>query len=235
MNSSTTARGVVLLALLCARGVPVFSQTGETDKSEPERTVFTAREVTRRAQVISKVEPPYTEEARKNEITGTVRVRLVLNATGEVTNVTPVTELPYGLTDKAVEAARKIKFTPALKDGRPVSQWAVVDYNFDIYYDLDEVSRPPSLVSVPQPVMTEEARQRKVRGTVVLEVALTRLGTAHVVRVIKGLPHGLTESAIEAAKQIKFQPALKGSRPVSTLVETNFKFPPEEGDDKRPQ
>ena len=95
--------------------------------------IFNTREVTRRAQVLSRPEPLYTEEARRNQITGTVTLRLVLNANGTVTNITALSRLPDGLTERAIEAARQIRFVPAEKDGRPVSQYATIQYNFNIY------------------------------------------------------------------------------------------------------
>ncbi|HEX8163757.1 MAG TPA: energy transducer TonB [Pyrinomonadaceae bacterium] len=95
--------------------------------------VFRPGEVTRRAQIIDRPEPLYTEEARKNQITGSVRVRMVLNANGSVTGVQAVSRLPDGLTEKAIEAAHRIKFSPAEKDGRKVSQYVTIDYNFNIY------------------------------------------------------------------------------------------------------
>jgi TonB family protein len=94
---------------------------------------FRVNEVTRRAQIISKPEPLYTEEARRNQVTGTVRLRLILSASGQVSGITPLTRLPDGLTEKAIEAARKINFTPAEKDGRKVSQYVTIEYNFNIY------------------------------------------------------------------------------------------------------
>jgi TonB family protein len=95
--------------------------------------VFNIKEVSRHAQIISRPEPLYTEEARKNQLTGTVTLRLVLNANGTVTNVVALSRLPDGLTEKAIEAARQIKFTPAEKDGHKVSQYATINYNFNIY------------------------------------------------------------------------------------------------------
>jgi len=94
---------------------------------------FRVSEVTRRAQIIAKPEPLYTEEARRNQVTGTVRLRLILSASGQVTGITPLTKLPDGLTERAIEAARKINFTPAEKDGRKVSQYVTIEYNFNIY------------------------------------------------------------------------------------------------------
>jgi TonB family protein len=102
---------------------------GGTDYSR----TFQAKEVTRKANITSKPEPLYTEEARKNQVTGTVRLRLILGASGSVSGITPVTRLPDGLTEKAIEAARRISFTPAEKDGRKVSQYVTIEYNFNIY------------------------------------------------------------------------------------------------------
>ncbi len=94
---------------------------------------FRMSEVTQKARIISKPEPLFTEEARKNQTTGVVRISLVLNANGQVSNIRAVTRLPYGLTEKAIEAARQIRFEPAMKDGHKVSQFATIDYSFNIY------------------------------------------------------------------------------------------------------
>ncbi|CDM65243.1 energy transducer TonB [Pyrinomonas methylaliphatogenes] len=94
---------------------------------------FPASRVTQRARILSKPEARYTEEARKNNITGTVVLRAVLAANGEVTNIVPIQRLPYGLTESAIAAAKQIKFIPAMKDGRPVSQYVRLEYTFTIY------------------------------------------------------------------------------------------------------
>ncbi len=94
---------------------------------------FTVKEVTRRAVITSKPEPQFTEEARKNNVTGEVVLRMVLASNGSVTGIQPVKRLPDGLTEKAIEAARRIQFTPAEKDGHKVSQYVSVVYNFNIY------------------------------------------------------------------------------------------------------
>jgi protein TonB len=89
--------------------------------------------VTRKAVLLSRPEPGFTEEARKNNITGTVRLRMALGADGTVSNILVIKGLPDGLTERAIEAAKRIQFTPAQKDGRNVSQWVTVEYNFNIY------------------------------------------------------------------------------------------------------
>jgi TonB family protein len=95
--------------------------------------VFNQNEVTQKARILSKPSPEYTEEARVKQTTGTVRLRAVLSSSGQVMSIRPLNQLPYGLTDKAIAACRRIQFSPALKDGRPVSQYVTLEYNFNIY------------------------------------------------------------------------------------------------------
>jgi TonB family protein len=95
--------------------------------------VFNSREVNSKARVTYKPEPQYTEEARKNQITGTVLLRAVFTSSGQVTQITAVKGLPNGLTEKAIAAARSIRFEPATKDGHAVSMYMQLEYNFNLY------------------------------------------------------------------------------------------------------
>lgn len=95
--------------------------------------VYTADNVTTRAQITSKPEPLYTDRARKDGITGMVRLRMLLSFDGRVRHIRVLKGLEGGLTEMAINAARGIKFTPATKDGRPVSQFVVIEYNFHIF------------------------------------------------------------------------------------------------------
>lgn len=101
-----------------------------TDADSP---TYMGREVTAKAIVLSKPEPKYTDEGRQAGQRGTVVLRCVFSASGEVTNIKEVRGLPYGLTESAVAAARQIKFIPPIKDGRFVSMFVQIEYNFNIY------------------------------------------------------------------------------------------------------
>ena len=96
-------------------------------------TLYTGKDVTTKARVLSKPEPTYTEEARKNEVTGTVVLRCIFGANGRVFGFRVVHGLADGLTEMSIRAARRIKFIPATKDGRPVSMWMELQYNFNLY------------------------------------------------------------------------------------------------------
>ena len=95
--------------------------------------IFKSSEVTSRARVLDKPEPQYTEAARKNQVTGTVVLRAVFSSSGSVMNISTIRGLPDGLTEKAIAAAKQIRFVPAQKDGHNVSMWMQLEYNFNLY------------------------------------------------------------------------------------------------------
>ncbi len=72
---------------------------------------------------------------------------------------------------------------------------------------------PAEITFKPRPVYTEEGRQLKVEGEVLLDVVFTATGQIKVMKVVQGLGHGLDESAIRAAEKIQFKPALKNGQP----------------------
>ncbi|MBO0721603.1 MAG: energy transducer TonB [Blastocatellia bacterium] len=82
----------------------------------------------------------------------------------------------------------------------------------------------PTLLYTEKARYTEEARRNKIQGTVVLSVVFGADGLIHDIRTIHGLPDGLTETAIEAAKRIRFQPAVRSGKPVSVRTNLEFNF-----------
>ena len=99
---------------------------------DPDR-IYAAPMVSERARVLAKPEPQYTEDARRNLVMGTVVLRVVFSRSGEVTNIRAIHALPFGLTERAIAAARQIRFRPATKDGRPVNVYMQLEYNFNLY------------------------------------------------------------------------------------------------------
>lgn len=94
---------------------------------------YTGKQVDQKARLIMKIEPQYTEEARQRMVTGTVILKAIFSAKGSVVNIVTVSALPSGLTERAIEAAKKIKFIPAVKDGKYVPMWMQLEYNFNLY------------------------------------------------------------------------------------------------------
>jgi periplasmic protein TonB len=80
--------------------------------------------------VLSKVEPEYSEEARKAKWQGTVILQLVVDEHGLPQQMKVTRSLGLGLDQKAIEAVAKWKFKPGMKDGKPVPVVATIEVNF---------------------------------------------------------------------------------------------------------
>lgn len=87
-----------------------------------------------------------------------------------------------------------------------------------------EVDVKARILRSHEPMYTREARLNETSGRVVLEVALGSAGKVSNIRVLEGLPDGLTNSAIQAACQMEFEPALKDGRAVAQLVKVEYNF-----------
>jgi TonB family protein len=116
-----------------APSFPNESATAPRITADGTDKIYSGNDVSSLARILSKPQPSYTEEARQNQVTGTVVLRAVFTSEGEVTNITARSGLPNGLTERAIQAARQIKFVPATKDGRPVSMYIQLEYNFNLY------------------------------------------------------------------------------------------------------
>jgi TonB family protein len=114
-------------------GSGVKGDPGDAVDEGDYNRVFSGREVTQKARVLAKPEPTYPESARKYQITGTVVLRALFSAEGKVTDIDVIKKLPHGLTGATIKAARGISFTPAVKDGHPVSMYMELQYNFNLY------------------------------------------------------------------------------------------------------
>ena len=91
---------------------------------------FGPKEVDTKAEITARPEPTYTREARRVGVQGNVILKVLLSADGKLDRVRVVRRLPYGLTENAIRAACEIKFKPAVKAGKPVSQWVTLEYGF---------------------------------------------------------------------------------------------------------
>ncbi len=83
---------------------------------------------------------------------------------------------------------------------------------------------PAEIISKPVPNYTDEARAKRIEGEVLLEVVFEASGRLRVVRVVRGLGHGLDDSAVHAAEQIRFKPALKDGQPSDSTAVVHIIF-----------
>jgi TonB family protein len=177
--------------------------------------------------VLYKVEPEYSEEARKAHYQGTVVLYVEVDGSGHPTKLGVVRSLGLGLDEKALEAVRKWRFRPGSEDGHPVTVAATIEVNFRLLKEPDGwcVMADPCVLYKVEPEYSEEARKARYQGTVVLYVDVDTAGVPVNVRVVRGLGLGLDEKAIEAVRKWKFRPGYQDGYPVTAAatVEVNFR------------
>lgn len=84
-------------------------------------------------RLLSKPRALYTDAARRKSVNGSVMLKVTLQANGSVGNVTVTKELPYGLTESAIAAARRVVFLPKRVNFEPVTVLVTMEYTFTIY------------------------------------------------------------------------------------------------------
>lgn len=105
-----------------AAAVPKSTSDLSSQVSKTMRPIITAREKAR-----------YLEIARQNRIFGVVALSVIFAADGTLDKIRILKPLPFGLTGQALLAVEKIRFTPAVKEGQPVSVRGNLEYSFSLY------------------------------------------------------------------------------------------------------
>ena len=123
----------------------------------------------------------------------------------------------------------------AVQDSRPAQRAVVKQAGFG---DAD-VAAPPTvqarpapaavripaeILSKPTPIYTDEARAKRIEGEVLLEVVLEASGKVRVLKVVRGLGHGLDDAAVRAAEQIHFKPAMQDGQPSDSTAVLHIIF-----------
>lgn len=183
-------------------------QIAELEKlytSEREREVqqsiaqMQQNQADRRARVIYRVEPKYTEDARVNRIAGTVVLALTVDHQGLPQNIQVKKSLYPSLDQSAIEAAQKMRFEPAIKNGQPVSMAITVEMNFQVEpgkFDpqqaqtdrerREKAEREATESPAPQELRRKRAfEQRGQEERAKVQAALTRDATLSMDRAIQ--------------------------------------------------
>lgn len=84
-------------------------------------------------KILSKPRVGYTDLARTNGTQGLIKLAVMFDASGKIEHILVLKGLPHGLSEKAIEAARKIEFEPASENSNPVSTVKIIQYGFTIY------------------------------------------------------------------------------------------------------
>ncbi|HVF66688.1 MAG TPA: energy transducer TonB, partial [Pyrinomonadaceae bacterium] len=101
--------------------------------SDASSAIFYVTEIDTRAVLTYRPAPRFPREARLDNQLNTVRLRAVLGADGEVRHPLVVSGSESDFLESSVEAAKGTKFKPAVKDGRPVSQFVTLEFSFKTF------------------------------------------------------------------------------------------------------
>ncbi|MGI8670648.1 MAG: energy transducer TonB [Aridibacter sp.] len=89
---------------------------------------------------------------------------------------------------------------------------------------IDEKNKRIFILSKPQPIYTCKAKLNNMQGIVFLSIEFLKNGKIGKIKKVEGLPDGLTEQAIEAAKKIKFEPEMKNGKPVTVVKQIKYNY-----------
>lgn len=93
---------------------------------------------------------------------------------------------------------------------------------------IDATMKPPKLISSVDAIYPEAAKKSGIAGMVILELIINEDGSVSDVRVIKPLPFGLDQAAVEAVRQFRFEPATLSGKPIPVIYNITMNFKPEE-------
>jgi hypothetical protein len=102
-------------------------------ESDASRAVFFGQETDEKAVITHNPPPAFPRGARRGVGYGKVRLRVILGADGEIRHILVLSGQPNGLSEASVESAKNIRFKPAVKSGRPVSQFVTVEHSYQTF------------------------------------------------------------------------------------------------------
>jgi TonB family protein len=184
---------------------------------------------------IKTVKATYPDEAREKRLQGQVVVKVQVSETGDVESAEVTSGDPI-FAKAAVEAAKKWKFKPFIRNGKPETVYTLIPFNFAFADNVADTKSPQRvrvssgvsqglLIHKVNPVYPPAARSARVQGTVVLQAVIGKDGQIADLHVITGDPM-LAPAAIGAVQQWRYKPYLLEGQPVEvdTQIQVNFQL-----------
>ncbi len=227
--------GSAIPGLTTADGAPVYKVGADVTK--PRQTYSP--------------DPEYPEEASQRKITGGALTQVLIGSDGLVKDaaVTSADDPSFG--QASLSAVRTWRFEPATKAGQPVAALSTVETTFrmtgghparssgggaagsasstaDVGSGVYRVGQGgvtmPKVVYNPQPSYTDHARREHISGVVILSCIVSPDGSVRDVKMVRGVEPSLDESAMNAVKQWRFEPATKDGKPVAVFTNIEVSF-----------
>lgn len=180
--------------------------------------------------VVSKVEPGYPEEARRNHLVGTVLLSVVIGSDGLPRHLRVIRPLGYGFDEKAIEAVTNWRFRAGTRNGEPVDVQATIEVNFRLTglppgeWRVTLTSLPPAPGVVP-PVLVDVGASRACEGksgAVTVSFEVNTQGKTGNVRILESTGQSLDVDAERTVQGWQFQPAQQNGAPTGMRVRASL-------------
>ncbi len=178
--------------------------------------------------------PEYPAAARDAGEEGTVVVEAEIDATGAVTGASVVRGRSPALDAAALAALESWRFEPARLDDTAIGSSYRVGITFTLSdgeeaappgpFEVGAEVLPPRRLAAPLPAYPDDAWVHGIAGDVLVRAIIDENGDVKDVEVVKGLPYGMTEAALEAIRRWKFAPATRNGRPVAVYRNLSVRF-----------
>jgi TonB family protein len=178
-------------------------------------------------------DPLYPIEAREKHIEGSVELRLVIGADGNVRDVSVTAGNPV-LAPAAIDAVRQWTFEPKRVDGQAVEGEVTVCVTFQpltagstgssgLGCGSTESVTQAGILSQVRPIYPAKAKKKHIEGQVLLQARIGVDGIVQDLKVISG-NRELTQAAIDAVRQWRYRPTLKDGTPVEVTTKITVTF-----------
>ena len=193
---------------------------------------------TSRMEIPDAAEPPkilalpkfqYPETARRNAVEGKMKVSLTLAKNGTVQNVAAEPNLPHGVTEAITGELKKLRFQPARKNGEPVDAKMFFDFVISARYgERDRNITGAKIVEKPGAIYPENQKAQGLSGKVYVSVLFRADGSIEILGIRSEMPKEFIQAATEAAKGIKFEPAVHKAtnKKISQVLTLEYNFKP---------
>jgi len=98
------------------------------DDQKCDTPIYRGNEVDKKLKILDKPEPDFSAKERREHAHQKIILTAIFCGSGDVMKIRVKSGVSDRVNAKAIEAARKIRFTPGEKDGKKVSQWLILEY-----------------------------------------------------------------------------------------------------------
>jgi TonB family protein len=174
-------------------------------------------------EAVFKLEPEYSEEARKALVNSTLGLAMTIRENGSPSDVRVIRGAGFGLDERAIEAVQKWRFRPGTREGKPVAIAAMVEINFRqlvgghdgqtarLRFSLPNGATRPILSAGRIPKNPAVSGDQSLR----IRVQVDEKGKTRSVAMLAATDREWAEKAVHELSSWRFRPAVANGEPIS--------------------